>query len=303
MAESHVINHKSPPALPLPMTLDAIQTWFGSVDPISLELNPAGSVEEMAEALLVPAEVAPPSQPDLLALAINSGFCEGEAEYRERLREVALALVHRKLDLLANREAEMLQMIEALDDINVAANLLDERLYEWSRLHSDVPRGADLASRLQSEEGIGGLARSILALREGRLSLEDDVGRHAMALAPNLSSLAGPLLAARLISRAGGLKRLSQMPSSAIQVMGAEKSLFKHLKGKAPSPKHGLIFRHPAILSAPKWLRGRLSRALAGKLAIAARVDQYSGVPLPGLKESLDERLSQIRSRGRKRRG
>jgi len=81
--------------------------------------------------------------------------------------------------------------------------------------------------------------------------------------------------------------------------MGAEKSLFKHLKGKAPSPKHGLIYRHPAIMNAPKRLRGKLARALSGKLSIASRLDYHSGIISPELKESLEKRLSEIRKRGR----
>jgi nucleolar protein 56 len=89
------------------------------------------------------------------------------------------------------------------------------------------------------------------------------------------------------------------MPSSAIQVMGAEKSLFKHLKGDAPSPKHGLIYRHPSIIGAPKRLRGRIARALAGKLAIASRLDCYEAGLSTYLKESFDIRLAEIRKRGR----
>jgi nucleolar protein 56 len=54
-----------------------------------------------------------------------------------------------------------------------------------------------------------------------------------------------------MISRAGGLQRLTEMPASAIQVMGAEKALFKHLRGRAPSPKHGMIYRHPAVMALP----------------------------------------------------
>jgi nucleolar protein 56 len=67
------------------------------------------------------------------------------------------------------------------------------------------------------------------------------------------------------------------MPASSIQVMGAGEALFKHLKTGTPSPKHGLIYKHPLILGAPKRARGRISRMLANKAAIAARVDFYSG--------------------------
>jgi nucleolar protein 56 len=118
-------------------------------------------------------------------------------------------------------------------------------------------------------------------------------------LAPNLSSLAGPILAARLISRAGSLRLLAGMPSSRVQIMGAEKSLFKHLKGNAPSPKHGIIYRHPAVIGSPKRLRGKVSRALAGKLALAARLDYYGAGRSVDLKSSLEARLADIKRRGR----
>ena len=127
-----------------------------------------------------------------------------------------------------------------------------------------------------------------------------DVTFSTQALAPNLSALAGPILAARLISRAGGLSYLAQMPSSRVQVMGAEKSLFKHLRGHAPSPKHGIIYRHPAVIGSPRKLRGRVARTLAAKLAIAARLDYYGAGPSLDLQASLEARLLDIKQRGRK---
>jgi nucleolar protein 56 len=89
------------------------------------------------------------------------------------------------------------------------------------------------------------------------------------------------------------------MPSSRVQIMGAEKSLFKHLNGHAPSPKHGIIYRHPAVIGSPKRLRGKISRALAGKLAIAARLDYFGAGRSEDLKSSLDIRLDDIKRRGR----
>jgi len=120
--------------------------------------------------------------------------------------------------------------------LSQAINLLDERLYEWSRLHSqEIVHGRDLAEGLKEDENMGTLARAILGLRESRKATETDVSAASQALAPNLSSLAGPVLAARLISRRAASPS-GEMPSSRVQVMGAEKSLFKHLKGHAPRP-------------------------------------------------------------------
>ncbi len=242
----------------------------------------------------------PALQPDLRSIALDCGYAANDSEYNSRLREVALRLVRRQLLELTTAEKDLLQAMEALDDISQAVNLLDERLYEWSRLHrQEIVHGKDLADGLCEDENMGILARAIQGLRESRKNLEMEVVTSAEELAPNLSTLAGPVLAARLISKAGSLRRLAGMPSSRVQVMGAEKSLFKHLKGNAPSPKHGIIYRHPAVIGSPKRLRGKVSRALAGKLAIAARLDYYGAGRSMDLKSSLEARLEDIRRRGR----
>lgn len=273
-----------------------ILTWFGKADTEAGIFVPAKDAESIAAALQGQEEVLSEEQPDLRALAKAYGFVKDDLEYNARLRDVAISLVRRQLKAWATAEQDLLQAVDALDDLNQSVNLLDERLYEWSRLHRDeIVHGMDLASSLSQDKSMGELARAILGLRESRQRLEDEVASTASGLAPNLSSLAGPVLAARLISRAGNLKRLAEMPSSVIQVMGAEKALFKHLHGKAPSPKHGIIYRHPAILGTPKKLRGRMARTLAAKLAIAARLD-YAGSGISSeLKGNLDRRIIEVR--------
>jgi nucleolar protein 56 len=278
-----------------------IFAWFGRIDQETGSFSSAGGMREMVESLLSrECEPSPTYQPDLRALAKDCLFAASDKQYNYQLREVALELVGRKLQAETTAEQDLLQAVEALDDLTQALNLLDERLYEWSRLrHQEIIHGKDLADALYDDENLGELAKAIVGLRESRISLESEVGRNAESIAPNLSLLAGPVLAARLISRAGGLQRIMRMPSSAIQVMGAEKSLFKHLKGNAPSPKHGIIFRHPAIMGSAKHLRGRAARALAGKLAIAARMDYFGSGPSIELKESLERRLAEVKRRGK----
>ena len=75
-------------------------------------------------------------------------------------------------------------------------------------------------------------------------------------------------MGARIISKAGSLARLARLPASTIQILGAEKALFRALKTGARPPKHGLLFQHPLIHSAPKWQRGKIARAVASKVAI-----------------------------------
>ncbi|MBN1235753.1 MAG: ATP-binding protein, partial [Methanotrichaceae archaeon] len=182
-----------------------ILTWFGKVDLRTGSLLAEKEADGILEPLLPgAAPLFPLPQPDLRALAKACGFAVDDREYNERLREAALGLVRRSILACTTAEHDLLQAMEALDNFSQAINLLDERLYEWSRLHSqEIIHGKDLAEGLKEDENMGQLAKAILSLRESRKATETDVSGSVQSLAPNLSTLAGPILAARLISRAG----------------------------------------------------------------------------------------------------
>jgi nucleolar protein 56 len=134
------------------------------------------------------------------------------------------------------------------------------------------------------------LAQQVLSLYEYRGKLTEYISSLAEEAAPNVSALAGSTLAAKLIEKAGGIKRLAMMPSSTLQILGAEKALFRAMKTKSKPPKHGLIFQHPYVNAAPRGLRGLRARHLAAKLSIAARADAFSGNFIADqLKKELDE--------------
>jgi len=120
------------------------------------------------------------------------------------------------------------------------------------------------------------LAEGVQNLYKRRVDLEGYVTEMMTSVAPNITALVGPLVGARLISLAGSLKDLARKPSSTVQVFGAEKALFRSLKTGADPPKHGIIYQVPDVHSAPYWQRGKIARALAGKISIAARIDAYS---------------------------
>lgn len=137
------------------------------------------------------------------------------------------------------------------------------------------------------------LAQQVLSLYEYRGKLTEYISGLALETAPNVSALAGPTLAAKLIEKAGGIKRMAMMPSSTLQILGAEKALFRAMKTNAKPPKHGLIFQHPYVNAAPRGLRGLRARHLAAKLSIAARADAFSGNFIADqLKKDLDEAAS-----------
>jgi len=117
-------------------------------------------------------------------------------------------------------------------------------------------------------------------------------------VAPNMTAIVGAPLSARLISIAGSLDNLAKMPASTLQVLGAEKALFRSLKTGARPPKHGVIFQHTAIHQSPRWQRGKIARALSGKLSIAARVDAFGGTFLgEQLRDSVNKKVDEIKDR------
>merc|ERR1719469_929593 len=114
-------------------------------------------------------------------------------------------------------------------------------------------------------------------------------------VAPNLSTLIGDTVAARLISKAGPLTNLAKAPASTVQILGAEKALFRALKTKGNTPKYGLIFHSTFIGRAAAKNKGRISRYLANKCSIACRIDNFSEEPTnkfgEKLREQVEERL------------
>lgn len=287
-------------------------------------------VDELAEGLLhrEMAGVQPPEAGfDIRAPAISFGFVEDDREYDSLLRDVSIRAGKLRISRTNTPDMRIIQAVEALDDIDDAANALSERLSEWYGLHfpelglsseqlarfvkehgarSNIPAddpmfdkasssmGADLPPA--DEELVKQFASNVCELYDNRHSIEESIVRNMGEIAPNLSSIAGPLIGARLISMTGGLERLAQMPSSTVQVMGASRALFKHLRSRAPSPKHGLIFNHPLIKNSPWWQRGKIARALAAKISLACRTDVYSGKLNPAIKTDLEKKVNSIKS-------
>jgi len=156
---------------------------------------------------------------------------------------------------------------------------------------------ASMGAELSEEDvkQIQAMCGNALGLYDARQSLEKYVDTVMEEVAPNTRALVGALLGARLIALAGGLNNLAKLPSSTVQILGAEKALFRSLRTGARPPKHGMIFQHSLIHEAKRWQRGKVARALAGKLAIAARTDAFSGKYVgDGLKAVLEKRIGEI---------
>ena len=159
----------------------------------------------------------------------------------------------------------------------------------------DRSKGGDMAEGdLARVRALSSLAVDISSERD---KLNEYVEGAMKRIAPNVCEVAGATIGARLMAKAGGLDRLAVLPASTIQILGAEKALFRALRTGARPPKHGILFQHEAVHAAPKWQRGKIARTIANKIAIAARVDYYRGSEEATIKAGLEKRLENIREK------
>ncbi len=184
---------------------------------------------------------------------------------------------------------------------DLPSNLSEEKRVALSKAAS-VSMGSPVsASQLSAVQA---LARLGLSLKAERVSLQSFVEAETTRSYPVTSGLVSALLAARLITRAGGAKNLAFMPSGTIQTLGAEKAMFAHLTTRSKPPKHGVIFNHPLVKTAHPKKRGKVARALAGKIAIAIRSDYFalhsqgSHLADDSLSKTLEKRLKEIQALG-----
>ncbi len=238
--------------------------------------------------------------------AVDAGFVPDRETYLAVLNRASRRAAAKGVE--AHAEAEdrrLIHAVRAIDDLDRISNELAERVAEWARTtdldsgarREDVIAMADEEPSTTTGEAVVGLAGLVADARAQREALVANVERGMHGLAPNLTALAGPLLGARLIALAGGLEELAKMPSSTVQVLGAEEALFAHLRGEGPSPKHGIIYTHPDVRGTDQAQRGSAARAVAGKLTIAARIDHYAGDRRPDLERELAERIRRIQGR------
>ena len=270
--------------------------WFEGLDPDDVAAGAAAIRDGRAD--------APDDWP---ARAVEAGFAADEDDYYTRLNAAAVRAAR---EAGAERERapdqQLVHAVRAMDDCGRVANELAERLAEWAGgLLGEHGSGVGYAREVAAREPATPVEARVVALAERVADVADErdalrafVEREAPAVAPNLAAMAGPVLAARLVALAGSLEALARKPSGTLQVLGAEDALFAHLRGHAPSPKHGVIYTHEYVRGMPPDRRGAAARALAGKLTLAARVDHYSGERKPELDAALDERIERLRARG-----
>ncbi|KAH9853861.1 Nop-domain-containing protein [Lenzites betulinus] len=151
------------------------------------------------------------------------------------------------------------------------ASILPEDLEATLKAAAAISMGTDISD--SDITHINSLCDQVIAISSYRTQLAEYLRNRMNAIAPNLTALVGDLVGARLISHAGSLLSLAKHPASTIQILGAEKALFRALKTKHDTPKYGLIYHASLIGQAPPKLKGKMARMVATKAALSVRVD------------------------------
>lgn len=186
------------------------------------------------------------------------------------------------------------------------STLTEEKLQEISEIVGDEDKAKEVIEAAKMSMGqdispidlmnIEAFANRVINLAEYRRNLFAYLVEKMHGVAPNLTALIGEVVGARLISHAGSLVNLAKYPASTVQILGAEKALFRALKTKGNTPKYGLIFHSSFIGRAQARNKGRISRYLANKCSIASRIDCFSDIQTSlfgeKMKEQVEERLS-----------
>ncbi|CAH8627120.1 unnamed protein product [Schistosoma curassoni] len=185
----------------------------------------------------------------------------------------------------AGATEENLEALEALTNSQVASDIIESA-------KSSV--GFDITD--DDAENLATFTEKINALIERRRLTQEYLAKKLAGVAPNLSTMIGDRVSARLIAHAGSLTNLAKFPASTIQILGAEKALFRALRTRGATPKYGLIYHSQFITRAARENKGKISRFLAAKCAIASRIDCFSEVlcDIYGkhLKQQIEDRLN-----------
>ncbi|MEM2049830.1 MAG: hypothetical protein QXO47_08250 [Thermoproteota archaeon] len=226
-------------------------------------------------------------------------------EYRIFTIRVATRLAQARVEELAkSSDLDIVIAMQAYDELVKMLNILQDRIMIWVKerephLLEESRDTEKIVKRVASSNTpayVKRIAELYLETEDCRGVVEKHISMLMDETAPNLSTVIGPLLGARLISKTGSLSRLASLPASTIQILGAEKALFRALRKRGRPPKHGIIFQHPYVHGSPRKIRGKVARLLASRIAIAARVDCFSGRFIGDeLKKDVENRLKALK--------
>lgn len=232
----------------------------------------------------------------------------------KELRKKNLDLTRKAVHRSVSRDLLIVQAVNFYEELAGICNITVNRLREWygfynpefsRRVYSNEDFVRQVSSAARPKESMGavlgkadlavilGLAEQAVSLYDFRQEILEYLEKAMKDVCPNLQAVAGTLVGAQLLAFAGSLKNLSEMPSSTVQLLGAEKALFRHLHGQGKSPKHGVLVNHELVKSAQHKEKGKVARALADKITIAVKVDYFKGEFIGDkLRQELEKRFA-----------
>ena len=230
------------------------------------------------EQRLKPLGIYEPHDPTFKSIQIQS---EDYNYPLKLLKEITQNLTQQSVqNKLKSKDLQIIQMVNTLDDLIQTANLLQERYTRWTALPTP-------------EKNLKPLTTTLETVNTEIIKLQNQIETHITTTAPNLATITGPLIGARILAHAGSLKKLAMYPASTIQILGAEKALFRYKKEGGKPPKHGVIYQHPNINTAPHKYRGRIARQMATKITIAVKADYFTKRDIgTTLKKELQQQLN-----------
>ncbi|MBU0615023.1 MAG: NOP58 family protein [Nanoarchaeota archaeon] len=227
-----------------------------------------------------------------------------EKQYHDNFYRQNLNLTKKLIKEAVQGDTLVMQAINSVDDISKISNVLAKRLREWYGYYNPEfnvenpeayvelilrkskqelikegnvsnPMGAELEK--QDIIPIMDLAKELKVVYELRKKHEEYLDKLMIKVCPNVTAIVGSKIGAKLLNQAGSLKSMMEFPASTIQLLGAEKAFFRHLKTGAKSPKFGFIHEHILVSNAKMKDKGKVARAIADKVAIAAKIDYFKG--------------------------
>jgi nucleolar protein 56 len=228
-------------------------------------------------------------------------------EYREEIIRQNLILVKQAISATVSEDTFIIQGINTVEELDKVCNTLVKRVREWygyyfpemgkniednevfiktllqksksefmQEHNIDISMGPEISdTNLNMILGFARQANNLFVERANIINYLEDVMK---VYCPNIHAVTGALIGAKLLEKAGSLKHMSRMPSSTIQLLGAEQALFRHLRNrKIRPPKHGFILSHPFVMNASRSDKGQHARLLAAKISIASKIDFFKG--------------------------
>ena len=248
------------------------------------------------------------------------------SQFKEKYREHNIFITKNQISDSVNKDILIVQTISSIEELGKIVNLMTKRLREWYSYY--LP---ELDEEIEDNEAFVRVLlktdkNSYMQKNKIRVSMGGDFGKKDISkitdlakktqelntlkndqekyledlmrkYCPNMTHISGPLIGAKLISIAGSLRKMVMFPASTIQLLGAEKALFRHMKNKnSRPPKYGVVFQHPLIQKTKKGDRGKVARLLADKISLAVKVDYFKGDFVGDkLKAEIEEKIKEMK--------